>query len=120
MVEVFHEHIPAHRISSESEVEVLKSLIARIAGWSETEILHSYLNKRRGGPEKPAGPIAHVTYPEEGVIRRYLSSSGVTAWSDSVFSPNDFRNVGGPVKAPNKALKSLISFAGTGKAGPLA
>ena len=91
VIDVFHEHIPSYRISSESESEVLKALIARVAQWSEIEILHSFLNNRNGSPKKSIGPIAHTTYPEEGVIRRYLSSNGVTAWSDSVISPGAFR-----------------------------
>ena len=91
MVEVFHEHIPFHRISLESEIEVLRALVSQFAGWNGMFILHSHLNNRRGGPSRYPGFTSHVAYPEEGVLRRYLGSGNVTAWSDSVISPSSFR-----------------------------
>ena len=94
MVEVFHEHVPAHRISLDSEIEALKALIMNFSSWSAEAILHSRLNKRPGGPTRAPGFLARVTYPEEGVIRRYFSAGSVTAWSDSVITPGSFRNNG--------------------------
>jgi hypothetical protein len=91
MVEVFHEHIPLHRISQEAEIEALHTLVSHFEGWSETYILHSLLNKRQGGPECWPGFISHVAYPEPGVIRRYFSSKNTTAWTDTVVSIRSFR-----------------------------
>lgn len=90
--ELFHEHIPCHRISLESEIEALHALVDHFAGWSGRYILHSRLNKRRGGPSKYPGYVAQVEYPEEGVIRRYFSSGDTTAWSDTVLLAGKFRH----------------------------
>jgi hypothetical protein len=91
MVEVFHEHIPLHRISQEVEIEALHTLVGHFEGWSGTYILHLLLNKRRGGPECWPGFIGHIEYPEPGVIRRYFSSKNTTAWTDTIVSTGSFR-----------------------------
>jgi hypothetical protein len=91
MIEVFHEHIPSHRISLDSEAEVLRALVGQFADWNGLFILQSRLNNRRGGPSRYSGFTSHVAYPEEGVLRRYFSSGDVTAWSDSIISPGSFR-----------------------------
>lgn len=91
MVEVFHEHIPSHRMSLDAEIEALHTLVGHFAGWSGRYILHSLLNKRRGGPERWPGFVSHVTYPEEGVLRRYFSSGNTNAWSDTVTLIGSFR-----------------------------
>jgi hypothetical protein len=96
MVELFHEHIPSHRISLESEIEALRALVGQFAGWNGLFVLHSRLNNRRGGPSRYPGFMAHTSYPEEGVLRRYISSGNVTAWSDTVIVPGDFRRNGDP------------------------
>lgn len=89
--ELFHEHVPSHRLSLDSEIEVLRALVDHCAGWPPTFILRSRLNDRRGGPARYPGFRAHVTYPEEGVLRRYFSSGHATAWSDAVIVPGRFR-----------------------------
>ncbi len=68
--EVFHEHVPSHRISLDSELEVLRVLSGHYTDWSGAFILHSHLNKRRGGPSQYPVFTSHVSYPEEGTIRR--------------------------------------------------
>src|SRR5258708_4686688 len=88
---VFHEHVPSNRLSLDSEIEVLRGLVDHCAGWPPTFILHSRLNNRRGGPPQYPGFRTYVTYPEEGVIRRYFSSGHATAWSDAVIVPDCFR-----------------------------
>jgi len=100
MVEVFHEHIPSHRISLESEIEVLRTLVSQFAGWNGMFILHSHLNNRRGGPSRYPCFTSHVVNPEEGVFRRYFGSGNVTAWSDSVILPSSFRCGGTPHVGP--------------------
>lgn len=89
--EVFHEHIPSHRLSQASEVEALRALASHYAAWPAIFILHSYLNGRKAGPQRYPGFTNHVEYPEEGVIRRYFGAHGVTAWSDTVVTASDFR-----------------------------
>ena len=89
--EVFHEHVPSHRLSLDSEIEVLRALVDHCAGWPPTFILHSRLNNRRGGPSRYPGFMSHVMYPEEGVIRRYFRSGHAVAWSDAVIVANRFR-----------------------------
>jgi hypothetical protein len=89
--ETFHEHVPSHRLSLESELEVLRALVDQCAGWPPTFILRSRLNRRRGGPSQYPGFRSHVEYPEAGVIRRYFSSGHATAWSDQVIAPASFR-----------------------------
>jgi len=91
VVELFHEHVPSYRISSASETEVLKALIGQFSGWNGLFILHSRLNNRRGSPSRYPNFISHETYPEAGVLRHYISSGEVTAWSDSVISRENFR-----------------------------
>ena len=72
--EVFHEDVPSHRISLESELEVLRVLVGHYAAWPGAFILHSRLNKRRAGPTHYPGYVYRVSYPEEGTIRCYVSS----------------------------------------------
>jgi len=98
--ETFHEHVPSHRISLESELEVLRGLVDQCAGWPPTYILRSRLNKRRGGPSQYPGFTSHVEYPEPGVIRRYFSSSHATAWADEVVVPASFRRKAAKQRQP--------------------
>jgi hypothetical protein len=93
-VEVFHEHVPSHRISLKSEIGALRALVGQYAGWNGAYVLHSWLNNRRGGPSRYPGFTSHVTYPEEGIIRRYFSSGNTTAWSDTIVSCGGFRHRG--------------------------
>jgi len=88
---VFHEHVPARRLSLNTEIEVLRGLIGRYADWDGTYILHSHLNSRSGGPSRYPGFVYHTSYPEDGVIRRTVGSGAVSAWSDTVLIPSRFR-----------------------------
>jgi len=92
LIETFHEHVPSYRLSVDSEIETLRALIGQYAGWNAMFILHSRLNDRRGGPSRYPIFSSHIAYPEKGVIRRYFSSTNVTAWVDSVIMPNEFRS----------------------------
>jgi hypothetical protein len=90
--DVFHQHIPAYRISEENALEALKSLNIFYSGSSAVTILHSRLNKRGKNPN-----VAHTfnivtEYPEAGVIRRYCSSQLVTVWFDEVIMADKFRS----------------------------
>lgn len=89
--QLFHEHVPSHRLSLESELEVLRGLAGYYAGWEGTFILHSRLNSRPGGPSRYPVLMHHVSYPEGGVIRRTVSAGSASAWSDAVLSRENFR-----------------------------
>jgi hypothetical protein len=87
---VFHEHIPAHRISEARGNEVLRSLAARHSDWPGKFILQSHLNQR--GEERGcyAGFVHHVSFPEPGVVRTMVSAPTAHAWRDAVVSKANF------------------------------
>lgn len=87
----FHEHVPSHRISQESGLEVLRALAGHYAGWAGTSILRSRLNNRPGNPSIYPVLSYDISYPEEGVIRYSVSSGSVSAWYDAVLIPARFR-----------------------------
>jgi hypothetical protein len=88
---VFHEHVPSHRISQESELAVLHDLALHYSGYGGVSIPHSRLNGRHGGPTRfPVFPH-HVSYPEEGVLRHSLTCTSASVWLDSVISATAFR-----------------------------
>lgn len=89
--EIFHEHVPSHRLSLESGLEVLRGLVSQCARWPLTDILRSRLNERPGEPYRYPGFRSHVEHPEPGVIRRYFGSGPATAWYDEVIDPAKFR-----------------------------
>ncbi|QBC44735.1 hypothetical protein [Iodobacter fluviatilis] len=98
-VEVFHEHIPTHRISEQNAHGVLKALIIHYSEQEAVSIFHSYLNKRGKNPSVPATFNFHMEYPEPGVIRKYICSHTVNTWFDEVISTDYFRPSGNN-KAP--------------------
>jgi hypothetical protein len=87
VTELFHEHVPSHRLSQDAEIDVLRCLVGKFASWSGQHILHSRLNQRRGGPSQHPRFLSNVTYPEPGAIRRYFSAGNTTAWSDHAVNP---------------------------------
>ena len=91
VTELFHEHVPSHRLSQDAEIDALRCLVGQFAAWNGQYILHSRLNDRRGGPSQHPKFMSHVTYPEPGVIRRYFSAGNITAWSDHVVNSVQFR-----------------------------
>jgi hypothetical protein len=104
VAELFHEHVPSHRLSQDAEIDALRCLVGKFASWNGQYILHSRLNQRRGGPSQHPRFLSHVTYPEPGAIRRYFSAGNTSAWSDRVVNPGQFRqrNRGA---APNNSSK---------------
>ncbi len=104
VTELFHEHVPAHRLSQDAEIDVLRCLVGQFASWNGQYILYSRLNQRRGGPSQYPKFISHVTYPEPGIIRRYFSSGDTTVWSDQVINPGQFRQASQGI-APNSSSK---------------
>ncbi len=89
--EVFHEHIPKHRISNDNAVSFMKTLIVKYSSLRDSEILRAYINNRGKEPSSINLCQAHIEYPEPGVFRKYFSGGGITAWVDEVIVPNEFR-----------------------------
>ena len=88
--EVFHEHIPAHKLAEAAIPALLQALVLRHKQASAREILQSYLT-RRGRLAKTDHPLKIIVeYPEAAVIRRYCGRN-VQAWIDSVTNEGDFR-----------------------------
>lgn len=89
--EVFHEHIPSYRMSTDSAVNALNALTIHYSRLAPSTVLRSYLNKR--GKEPAAAPLITIVteYPEPGVLRRYSSAHSVNAWLDEVVSGEKFR-----------------------------
>ena len=90
----FHEHVPSHRISQESEGAVLHHLALHYGGYSGPSILHSRLNNKRGDLARFPTFHHHVSYPEQGVVRHSVTCTHATVWLDSVISPKAFRKQG--------------------------
>lgn len=88
-VRKFHYHIPAHRISVDDQISLLRSLICHFEQCGPEKIVGYHLNNRKGGESKI--PLkSYVSYPEKGVIRRYFGAN-TKAWTDSVIRESDFR-----------------------------
>ena len=88
---VFHEHVPAYRLSQDTAHEALRALVVRYSEWPGEWILGSLLNKRGGKPQRYPGFTHDVSYPEAGVLRHTVSGTGFHAWCDSVISKQSFR-----------------------------
>ncbi len=88
--DVFHEHVPNHRVSLDDALAMMRTLVLRYEGHEASSILRHYLNTR--GRKPSARHLRFdVEYPEPGVIRRYCSSNHIHAWMDEVISPEQFR-----------------------------
>jgi hypothetical protein len=90
--DIFHQHVPAHRISQERAHEALRSLVARYSEWPAEWVLNSLLNDRGHKPQRYPGFTYDVSYPEAGVLRHTVSGTAVHAWCDSVVSKQSFRS----------------------------
>jgi hypothetical protein len=87
-----HEHVPAHRISSNERKNLLRALVIGATRRSDDELLSIipyFLNARGSDPERRLMPIRHE-YPEAGVQRFYCGTN-VQAWYDHIISPEHFR-----------------------------
>ncbi len=89
--ELFHEHIPKHRISSDNSDAFMKSLIIKYSELTDSRILKTYFNNKGKEPSSISICQSHVEYPEPGVLRKYFSGGNTTVWVDEVISPNDFQ-----------------------------
>lgn len=88
-----HLHLPRHRISKPSRVELLKALVCRFNGFSGLGfdlIVASYLNDRKGGTARQDPFRIEVSYPEPGVLRTYCGTN-TRVWLDEVISVRHFR-----------------------------
>jgi hypothetical protein len=90
--EIFHQHVPKHRISGESASEFMKALVVRHSALGNYEILRCYLNKRGKSPSAILLGQVVIEYPEPGVLRKYYSCGNISAWYDEVIVPTKFRS----------------------------
>lgn len=89
--ELFHQHVPNHRISGDGASEFMKSLVVRHSALGDPEILRCYLNSRGKSPSAISLGKVITEYPEPGVIRKYYSCGNTSAWYDEVITPTKFR-----------------------------
>ncbi len=89
--ELFHEHIPKHRISADNAGEFMKTLVVRHSSLGDPEILRTYLKKRGKNPAAIEFGQVVIEYPEPGVLRKYFSCGNTSAWFDEVISTAQFR-----------------------------
>lgn len=89
--EIFHQHVPKHRISGDGAVEFMKALVVRHSALGDPEILRCYLNQRGKSPSAILLGQVVVEYPESGVLRKYYSCGNTSAWYDEVIIPTKFR-----------------------------
>jgi len=88
---LFHEHIPAHRMSTDSAVEAMRALVVQHEDLAASDTLRCFINRRGSDPEALRLLAVVVDYPERGVIRRYCGARDVNAWVDEVITPSSFR-----------------------------
>ena len=88
--ELYHEHVPAHRLSRQKCIEMMKAMVLRFSRCGPYQVVRSYLNER--GKEPPADDPFQIVveYPEQGVLRTHCGTN-VQVWCDSVISPASFR-----------------------------
>ncbi|MDA3897157.1 MAG: hypothetical protein PF482_13535 [Desulfobacteraceae bacterium] len=89
--ELFHEHVPKYRISTNNANEFMKTLVVHHSSYGDPEILSTYLNNRGKNPSFLQLGLWITEYPEPGVLRRFFSSGNLTAWYDEVITPSQFR-----------------------------
>jgi len=93
-VDIFHEHIPRHRISADSAHDFMKTLLACHLRLDDTSLLHAFLNNRGNKPRSFELCQIVVEYPEPGVIRKYYFHRDFSAWLDEVIDEGKFRKDG--------------------------
>lgn len=91
-VEVFHEHVPKHRISLDNASAFLRTLLYKRSPFGDSEIFRCFLNNRGKQPSAIEFMHGTIEYPEPGVMRRYSCTNGLNGWFDEVISTNDFRS----------------------------
>jgi hypothetical protein len=93
-VDLYHGHVPQHRLSQDGAIELLKSLVIRFSEFEADYIMRCYVNSR-GSEPGAANPFRFQTeYPEPGVIR-YSCGTNVQALCDVVIAAEQFRPASG-------------------------
>lgn len=89
--DIFHEHIPKHRISEDNASLFIKAIVMKHSPFGDSEILRTYINSRGKEPSSIKLGQGHVDYPEPGVLRRYFDAGNMHAWYDEVIDKSCFR-----------------------------
>jgi hypothetical protein len=87
----FHEHVPKHRLSNDSRLNLLRALVVQFSSLGPETLVHCYLNTRGRTPPFDNSLLIAVSYPEPGVLRTYCGTN-TKAWSDQVIMPASFRD----------------------------
>jgi len=90
MKEIFHEHMPKHRISTINCFNFLRALLVRYSALGDPEILRTYINDNGKSPVGIELYKGHWEYPEAGVFRQYCDSGQLLAWYDEVINAAEF------------------------------
>lgn len=90
--DVYHEHFPAHRLSAENCIQMMKALVLRFSDAGAERIVRSYLNDRGKEPRAENPFQIAADYPEPGVLRRHCGTN-VQAWADEVIDRGAFRRL---------------------------
>lgn len=90
--EVFHEHVPKHRISEDNSIALARTLLAKYRSLQDIDILRSYLNRRGNEPSAMDIGQFHVDFPEPGVLRKCLSYRDIWISFDQVINEDKFRH----------------------------
>jgi len=98
--ELFHEHVPQHRMAFDDAVSFMKALVLDYNQYQAPYMMLHYLNSRGKTPSAIKVPVVHE-YPEPGVNRLNCSCSDVHAWTDQIISPQYFRKKPDPIAPQN-------------------
>jgi len=88
--QIFHQHVPRHRISKLQLTNLLRVLVVQFSKLNSETVVLSFLNKRGSKPPRGTCLDFHVEYNEPGVKRSYCGGD-IMAWSDEVVFAADFR-----------------------------
>ena len=88
--ELYHGHVPEHRLSQDGTIALLKSLVIRFSEFEADYIMRCCINSRGSEPGAVNPFRFHTEYPEPGVIR-YSCGTNVVASCDVVIAAEKFR-----------------------------
>jgi hypothetical protein len=89
-IELFHGHIPRHRISEDAAIEMMKALVLCHQKAESSYVMRCYLNDR-GKEPKACDPFNIYAEPPEPGVHRIYCGADLQAWVDTVVAPELFR-----------------------------
>ena len=83
VIELFHKHVPAHKLAAKVYSELLRTLVLRYEEAPAERIVGAYLTRRGRDAKLSHPPRFDFEFPEPGVARWYCGWN-VRAWIDAV------------------------------------